>query len=106
MRQWIAFYLAAVLWAGGVALAQNLPGDVIEGQRFAEKICIECHAVGKGDYSASLQGAPGFQEIADDPAVTSLSLRVFLRTPHEVMPDFILSETETDDVIAYILSMK
>ena len=46
--------------------------------------------------------APAFQTIANDPAVTALSLRVFLRTPHKNMPDLVLTETETDDVIGYI----
>jgi hypothetical protein len=38
--------------------------------------------------------------------VTETSLRVFLRTPHTRMPDFILSRAETDDVISYILSLR
>jgi hypothetical protein len=57
-------------------------------------------------YGISLEGAPAFQDVADDSAMTSLALRVFLRSPHEWMPDLMLSETETDDVIAYILSLK
>jgi hypothetical protein len=31
---------------------------------------------------------------------------VFLRSPHRNMPNLILSEAESDDVIAYILSLK
>ena len=33
-------------------------------------------------------------------------LRVFLRTPHRDMPNFILAEEETDNIIAYIHSLK
>jgi hypothetical protein len=44
--------------------------------------------------------------LADDPAITSLALRVFLRSPHEGMPDLILSNDEIDDVVAYILGMR
>ncbi len=51
----------------------------------------------------SSAGAPAFQDVADNPAI---SLRVFLRTPHETMPDLILTAAETDNVIAYILSLK
>ncbi len=54
----------------------------------------------------SWTGAPSFQEVADDPAVTEVSLRVFLRTPHDDMPDYMLTPSETDDVISYILSLK
>lgn len=106
MRQPIALSLVAALAAGGAALAQDLPGDAVAGQRFAEEICAQCHTVGKGKYGMSLEGAPAFQEVAEDPAATALSLRVFLRTPHEGMPDLILNAEETDDVIAYILGMK
>ena len=41
-----------------------------------------------------------------DPAVTELSLRVFLQTPHRNMPNLQLSQKETDDVIGFILSLK
>ncbi len=92
--------------ASGAALAQDLPGDAIAGRAFAEEICAACHAVGKGQYGVSLEGAPAFQEVAEDSAATALALRVFLRTPHENMPDLILSEAETDNVISYILSLK
>jgi hypothetical protein len=34
------------------------------------------------------------------------SLTVFLRTPHDRMPDLSLTREETDDLIAYILSLK
>ena len=33
-------------------------------------------------------------------------VRAFLQTPHSRMPDFSLSRTQADDVIAYILSLK
>ena len=74
--------------------------------RASKEICATCHEVDKGRYGISLEGAPAFQDVADDSAMTSLALRVFLRSPHEWMPDLMLSETETDDVIAYILSLK
>ena len=60
----------------------------------------------KGQHGISLDGAPAFQDVAGEPAVAYLALRVFLRSPHEVMPDLMLSDTETDDVITYILSLK
>jgi mono/diheme cytochrome c family protein len=44
--------------------------------------------------------------VADDPAATEAALRAFLRTPHAAMPDLRLTSDQTDDVIAYILSLK
>jgi mono/diheme cytochrome c family protein len=91
--------LAAFL-VGSAVLAQSMSGDSVEGEKFAREICVTCHDVGKGQHGISLDGAPAFQDVADEPAVTSLALRVFLRSPHEVMPDLM------DDVITYILSLK
>ena len=72
----------------------------------AESECAACHEVGKGVPGAALPDPPGFQRIADDPAMTALALRVFLRTPHGDMPNLILSDAETDDLIAYILGLR
>lgn len=82
------------------------PGDVIAGQKLAEQSCAACHFVKKGVRDFSPNSAPSFQLVADDPAVTALSLRVFFRTPHQFMPDFILNDEQADDVISYILSLK
>lgn len=81
-------------------------GDADEGQRFAREVCVACHAVERGDKIMSLVGAPPFQLVAADPAASEISLRVFLRSPHETMPDLVLSDEEMDDVIAYILSLR
>jgi mono/diheme cytochrome c family protein len=96
----------AALLASFAVLAEPVSGDPVEGEKFAREICAICHEVDKGQHGISLEGAPAFQDVADDPAVTFIALRVFLRSPHEVMPDLMLSDTETDDVIAYILSLK
>lgn len=96
----------AVLSASTAVFAQSVSGDPIEGEKLARAVCADCHEVDKGRYGISLEGGPPFQYIADDAAMTSLALRVFLRSPHDLMPDLILTETETDDVIAYILSLK
>jgi len=98
--------LPAVLLGAIPALAQTYPGDPVAGANFSRKVCAVCHFVEAEDLGLSWSGAPAFQEVADDPAVTEISLRVFLRTPHEDMPDLMLTPAETDDIIAYILSLK
>ena len=50
--------------------------------------------------------APSFLDVANMPSTTALSLKVFLRTSHKEMPNLIISETDTDDLIAYILNLK
>ena len=39
-------------------------------------------------------------------STTSMSLRVFLQTPHPSMPDYRLTREELDDVVAYILTLR
>lgn len=97
-----------VMLAGlaGSAPAQELPGDPQAGHAFAVALCAECHEVEKDARGGMLPDPPGFQRLADDPAMTALALRVFLRTPHRDMPNLILSDAESDDVIAYILGLR
>ncbi len=62
-----------------------------------------------GDVAISLTtdvDAPAYTDLASTPRVTALSLRAFLETPHERMPDLHLDRDETDNVIAYILSLE
>ena len=49
---------------------------------------------------------PSVQSVADLPSTTGLSLSVFLHSDHKNMPNLILSRADSDDMIAYILSLK
>ena len=86
--------------------AQTLLGNRDEGYALAKKTCARCHRIGKAEETPKLYSATAFQAIADNPASTELSLRVFLKSPHRDMPDLILSDTEIDDIVAYILGLK
>ena len=81
-------------------------GDIGAGHALARKTCAECHRVEKNEKSPKLSPVKSFQDIAHNPARTALSLRVFLRTTHHEMPNFVLTEAETDNLIAYIHSLK
>lgn len=86
--------------------AQTLAGDPDKGYTLAKEICVRCHRIGKAEETEKLYPATAFQEIADRPQSTEMSLRVFLKSPHQQMPDLILSETDIDNVVAYILGLK
>ena len=47
-----------------------------------------------------------FSAIAAMQSTTALSLDVFLRTSHPTMPNLVLSGTDRDNLIAYILSLR
>lgn len=94
--------LAGIAAAG----ARELPGDPVPGRALALEACVECHEIEPGEREGKLPDPPAFQNLADDPAMTVLALRVFLVTPHTNMPGLILTHAEIDDVIAYIHSLK
>ncbi len=99
--------LAALLVApNGPAFARDARGDVARGRVVAETQCGECHTVGyRGPWLR--KGVASFPAIAGLPSTTALSLRVTLRTSHNRrrMPHLLLSPADTDDVIAYMLSL-
>lgn len=86
------------------ALGQTL-GNPSSGRHIATTICGSCHYVFATKRSKS-KVPPTFEDVANLPSTTALSLKVFLRSNHKHMPNLILSEAEADDVIAYILSLK
>lgn len=83
----------------------DLPGDPVHGFQISSTWCGDCHVVEPG-IEDMLLGIPSFQIIADEPSMTETALRAFLRTPHAQMPDVMPTRRETDDIIAYILSLR
>ncbi|MBR0661512.1 c-type cytochrome [Neoroseomonas oryzicola] len=94
------------LGAATPALAQPEPGDVRAGQRLATTWCANCHQIAVGGPGSANDAAPPFPAVAQMVSTTSMSLRVFLQSPHGNMPDYRLSREQIDDVVAYILSLR
>jgi mono/diheme cytochrome c family protein len=98
--------VAATFAAQFPVLAQPLDsGSIASGRQVAITICANCHEISPTTYPTTVVG-PKFEDVANLPSTTALSLKVFLRSNHNRMPNFILSSTDTDGVIAYILSLK
>lgn len=104
MRIWSLIACIPLATAGHV-LAADLPGDPVAGGQLAHEVCAACHLVAK-DQASDPEIGPSLIEVAEHPASTEMSLRVYLQTPHATMPDIILTPQETDDVISYILNLK
>jgi mono/diheme cytochrome c family protein len=98
--------MAFLLLACGATNAGAETGDVKKGRAFAEKICARCHAIDADVLQSPEPDAPGFQAIANSPGISWIALSVVLRTPHEQMPNLVLSPQEQANVIDYILSLK
>ena len=71
----------------------------VQGAENARLVSLRCHG-------AMNNKAPAFSAVAAMPSTTARSLSVFLRTSHPTMPNLMLTNTETEDVIAYILSLR
>lgn len=93
-----------LLFVSHGALAQD--GSVEKGRAVALQLCSGCHFVAEGQRPPSPVQAPTFRAVAISPTASETTLRNFLRTPHPIMPMLILSADETNDVVAYILSLK
>ena len=88
-----------------VASAQEL-GDPEAGLVYAEGVCSECHAVKKGQRVSPHERAPAFEVVANSRGMTEMALRVWFQSPHPSMPNLRLTEKLSDDLIAYIMSLK
>ncbi len=97
--------LAAALALTGAG-AHGQDGNVAAGHDFARNACKLCHAVeAEQRLPRMIVIGPAFRDIANTPGTTATALRVFLRTSHPKMPNLILTPQDTEDVIAYILSL-
>ena len=104
MRQHIFFsVLVAAVASSNATLAQS--GEKAAGRRLATELCGDCHQV-RPPFPSFFRYPPTFEEIAKYPAINRLSLKVFLQSNHTIMPNFIVSKSDADDTIAYILSLK
>lgn len=97
--------LAVVCVAAASAVAGEARADSARGLALAERWCSQCHGLRPNEASPTPE-APSFPRIAAEPSATEPALRVFLRTPHPSMPNFILQHDDIDDLVSYILSMK
>lgn len=100
----IGIAFAGLIWISAAAASQ--PGDATAGNRVAERICSECHSVGAGKGLSPHPQAPTFEAIANTRSKTGVALNVWLQVPHGSMPELIVTDKDSEDVIAYILTLK
>jgi mono/diheme cytochrome c family protein len=98
-------FTAAILATKFPAFSQPLVGDAASGREIATTQCSSCHRVLPMTL-ADKADPPSFQSLADLPSTTGISLNAFLHSDHKNMPNFIISSADSNDLIAYILSLK
>jgi mono/diheme cytochrome c family protein len=76
------------------------------GRELATRWCMGCHVIEREPRSATADGVPSFPAIAAKPNTTAASIEQYLSTGHTRMPDFSLSRSESNALVAYILSFR
>jgi len=89
-------------WAG----ADPMTGDPARGLAYARAVCTDCHIVEPSQERVIFIHSLSFAQIAADARMTEMGIRAFLQTTHTLMPDFVLTRQQTDDLVAYILSQR
>jgi mono/diheme cytochrome c family protein len=97
--------VAAALFCVTQLPAQTAP-DARKGLELARAICAPCHAVERGNLRSINPSATAFSDLATWPAMSELALRAALQSAHQRMPDIVLTRTDRDDIVAYIVSLK
>ena len=97
--------LAALIALALPVFAQEPAGEVAAGHHLAKTLCSDCHQV-DGNDPLLPTGAPPFADVAKLTSTTALSLRVFLKSNHENMPNYQLTPNQMDILVAFILSLK
>ena len=99
--------LAVVLLLSVAAPASaQISGNAAHGATIAQSICAACHAVTRDGRRSPNPMAPTFFSVATTLGMTDRALRVWLQTSHPTMPNYVLNRDDTDDIVAYILSLK
>jgi len=99
--------LGLLVLAGGLLIASGpaFSGDAEVGHVLARTWCAHCHIVEANQVQAS-DVAPPFAQIANDPSKWPLSIAAWLADPHPPMPNLSLTQSEIDDLVAYIETLK
>jgi mono/diheme cytochrome c family protein len=84
-------------------IPQPRKADAESGRLYSQNWCTGCHSV-QPETAGTGKFAPDFTVIAKRRSIRWLNS--FLQSKHDLMPDFVLTRQETDDIVAYILSLK
>jgi len=102
----IAVVLFAAVYAANVeTFAQPSNSNYSLGRQIAIELCSSFHRITEGQ-PRPRHNVASFLAIANLHSTTALSLKVFLRSNHNGMPNLIVSESDSDHLIDYILSLK
>jgi mono/diheme cytochrome c family protein len=100
-----ALYTTAFAIFAADIVRPALAVDASNGKRLAERWCAACHVVTASQREANAD-APPFEEIAKRTNFSERGLATFLLDPHAKMPNMNLTRVETDDIAAYVGTLR
>jgi mono/diheme cytochrome c family protein len=100
--------VVVVLCALGPAAHAQTAAAISRGHDIAQQACAGCHGIDGGGGGTIIQGTavPSFGAIADRPNMTAERLQALIMTPRHPMPAIPLGFAETNDLVAYIRSLR
>jgi mono/diheme cytochrome c family protein len=103
----VSAFIAAVLFSAAPAYAQSLEKlSVMEGERLARALCVNCHQVAPDGTGTALSDVPGFAAVANRPDMTHEAIESYVLSPHPAMPQIQFTRDELADISAYIMSLR
>jgi mono/diheme cytochrome c family protein len=94
--------ICVLIFAAAFTGTARAAGSPEQGHSLAKTWCASCHAVEPGGVQRDAP-APPFPSIAEH--ARPEQLRAFLASPHPPMPNFNLSRSQIDDIVAYLQSL-
>ena len=83
-----------------------LSAEAARGRVIAEERCSSCHAINNADLDSANLAATPFDVIANTPGMTNIALSAWLHSAHPTMPNVPATQEETDDLFAYLLTLR
>lgn len=98
---------ALIVVAATVAAAPRAGASAKRGLALAEARCAGCHAVGANQSSPNPE-SPSFEDVANRPGLTAVSLGRYLRDAHNypAAMDFTIERRHIRDLSAYFVSLR
>jgi Cytochrome c len=106
LRRLFSFYILSVLIQAWGPHSTAEAGDLTKGKELAEKVCGICHGVA-APLEVDGEKILTFTEIANSKNYSTVRLRTMMAIPaHRQMPTPFLTQQESDDVVAFIESLR
>lgn len=102
-----AIFFMSLLITPSISHSENIDDTIQKGQKLAQKLCSNCHAINKEDISKNKK-APPFRTLSEKWPLENLeeALAEGIVVGHDDMPEFKFNPDEIADFIAFLESLQ